>query len=156
MRVLLLSSLFCSYFYRRYLYGDFLAFCTWFLRDFCTGLIVRFYNKLFESCVETRIPRLEKILTVVIVLTAANVIGESVTSNHQVQKTTHQNKNSQYKFNKPQRQYINQLVEAAVKKTKHDSNVVESDEDDEWSKGKESTCMFLVQLKLTKGLTQPN
>jgi hypothetical protein len=85
--------------------------------------------------VETRIPRLERMLRVVIVLTAANVIGESVTSNHQVQKTTHQNKNSQYKFNKPQRQYINQLVEAAVKKTKHDSNVVESDEDDEWSKG---------------------
>jgi hypothetical protein len=50
MKVLLLSSLFCSYFYRRYLYGDFLAFCTWFLRDFCTGLIERFYNKLFESC----------------------------------------------------------------------------------------------------------
>jgi hypothetical protein len=43
--------------------------------------------------------------------------------------------NSQYKFNKPQRQYINQLVEAAVKKTKHDSKVVELDEDDEWSKG---------------------
>jgi hypothetical protein len=42
------------------------------------------------------------------------------------------NNNSQYKFNKPQQQYINELVEAAVKKTKDDSNVVESDEDDEW------------------------
>jgi hypothetical protein len=45
------------------------------------------------------------------------------------------NNNNQYKFNKPQRQYINQLVEVAVKKTKHDSNVVESDEDEDWSKG---------------------
>ena len=38
------------------------------------------------------------------------------------------------KFNKPQRQYINQLVEAAVKKTKGDS-MDESDSDEEWSKG---------------------
>ena len=40
------------------------------------------------------------------------------------------------KFNKPQRQYINQLIEAAVKKTRGESHVVESDEDDEnnWSK----------------------
>jgi NMD protein affecting ribosome stability and mRNA decay len=45
------------------------------------------------------------------------------------------NNNNQYKFNKPQQQYINQLVEAVVKKTKHDSNVVESDEDKGWSKG---------------------
>jgi NMD protein affecting ribosome stability and mRNA decay len=44
------------------------------------------------------------------------------------------NNNNQYKFNKLQRQYINQLVEAVVKKTKHDSNVVESDEDEDWSK----------------------
>jgi hypothetical protein len=43
--------------------------------------------------------------------------------------------NNQVKFNKPQRQYINQLAEAAVKKTKGKTNVDESDDDKDWSKG---------------------
>jgi hypothetical protein len=50
MGLFLLLSLSCGYFYLRYLYGAFLAFCTWFLSDSSTGLFARFYNKLFESC----------------------------------------------------------------------------------------------------------
>jgi hypothetical protein len=50
-------------------------------------------------------------------------------------ETSSANNYRDVKFNKPQRQYINQLVQAAVKKTKSESNIVESDEDEEWSKG---------------------
>jgi hypothetical protein len=78
---------------------------------------------------EVRIPR------VVNVHTAANVIGENVASNHQVQVTNTSSSNNQVKFNKPQRQYINQLVECPVKKTKGEANVDESDDNDDWSKG---------------------
>jgi hypothetical protein len=52
--------------------------------------------------------------------------------------------NNQFKFNKPQRQYINQLVEAAVKKTRSDSHVVESDEEQDWSKGMTSSEHMFV------------
>jgi hypothetical protein len=52
--------------------------------------------------------------------------------------------NNQVKFNKPQRQYINQLVEAAVKKTKGESHEEESDEDENWSKGMTSSEHMLV------------
>ena len=51
----------------------------------------------------------ERIPTVGIVHTAANVIGDASSST---------NNNSQVKFDKPQQQYINQLVEAVVEKTK--------------------------------------
>ena len=67
----------------------------------------------------------ERILTVVIVHTAANVIGDASSST---------NNNSQVKFDKTQQQYINQLVEAVVEKTKGKAFVMELDEDDEWSK----------------------
>jgi hypothetical protein len=49
--------------------------------------------------------------------------------------TSSSNSNKDYKLNKPQRQYINQLAQAAVKKAIGESNVIESDEDEEWSKG---------------------
>jgi hypothetical protein len=52
--------------------------------------------------------------------------------------------NNQVKFNKPQRQYINQLVEAVVKKTKSDSHLVEFDEEQEWSKGMTSSEHMFV------------
>ena len=60
----------------------------------------------------------------VIVHTAANVIWDASSST---------NNNSQVKFDKPQRQYINQLVEAVVEKTKGKAHLIKSDEDDEWS-----------------------
>ena len=47
---------------------------------------------------------------------------------------TSTNNNSQVKFDKPQQQYINQLVEAVVEKTKGKAHLIESIEDDEWSK----------------------
>ena len=50
----------------------------------------------------------ERIPTVVIVHTTANVIWDASSST---------NNNSQVKFDKPLRQYINQLVEAVVEKT---------------------------------------
>jgi hypothetical protein len=59
--------------------------------------------------------------------------------------------NNQVKFNRPQRQYINQLVETAVKKMKGESHVVESDEDENWSKGMTSSeHMYVLSAAQTE------
>jgi hypothetical protein len=63
--------------------------------------------------------------------------------------------NNQVKFSKPQRQYINQMVEAAVKKTKSESHVVESDEEQNWSKGMTSSeHMFVLSAAQAEQQTE--
>jgi hypothetical protein len=62
--------------------------------------------------------------------------------------------NNQVKFNKPQRQYINQLVEAAVKKTKCESHVEKSYEDENWSKGMTSLEHMFVLFVLSAAQTE--